>query len=250
MKRIESVNNPQVKLWKKLVQQKKARDKEGQYLVEGIHLVEEAIEAKKAEVIIVTEGVEYPHEWEEENEIIEVTRTIGQQLADTETSQLVFALCKKETRPFYDATGKQFLLLDAVQDPGNVGTLIRTADAAGMDAVVIGKGSADPFSPKVLRAAQGSTFHLPIYQLELDEAFHSLDCLQLPNDATVWTKSANREKEGVPKESFALIVGNEGQGVSPYYMERADHIVYIPMPGKAESLNVGIAAGVIMFHYN
>ncbi len=250
MKRIESINNPQVKLWKKLVQQKKARDKEGLYLVEGIHLVEEAIEAKKAKVIIVTEGVEYPHEWAEENEVIEVTLAIGQQLADTDTSQLVFALCEKETRPFYDATGKQYLLLDAVQDPGNVGTLIRTADAAGMDGVIIGKGSADPFSPKVLRAAQGSTFHLPIHQLELDEAFQTLDCLQVPTYATGWTEKAMSYKDVAPEEAFALIVGNEGQGVSPYYMERADYVVYIPMKGKAESLNVGIAAGVIMFHYN
>lgn len=250
MKRIESVNNPQVKLWKKLVQQKKSRDKEGLYLVEGIHLVEEAMKAKKAEVIIVTEGVEYPHEWAEENEVIEVTLAIGQQLADTDTSQLVFALCKKEERPFYDAKGKRFLLLDAVQDPGNVGTLIRTADAAGMDAVIIGKGSADPFSPKVLRAAQGSTFHLPVYQLELDEAFQALDCMQVPTYATGWTETARPYKEVMPEEAFALIVGNEGQGVSSYYMERADYVVYIPMKGEAESLNVGIAAGVIMFHYN
>ncbi len=248
MKRIESNQNSRIKQWKKLVQQKKERTKTNRYIVEGQHLVEEALKSGQVETVIVAEQVDFSVNVQEV-EVIEVTDSIARELAATETSQMVFACCIKKEQPFYDAKGKRYLLIDAVQDPGNVGTLIRTADAAGVDGVVIGKGSADIYSPKVLRAAQGSTFHVPLYEMELDEAFQTLQCLQIPIYATGWTTQAKPYNEVSKDEGFALIVGNEGNGVAPYYMERADEVIFIPMYGQAESLNVGIAAGIVLFHY-
>lgn len=249
MKRIESTSNALVKQWKKLIQKKKERETTGEFLVEGVHLVEEAIKAGAVIHLIVSEEVDYPESWKEAGVFVEVTNEVARELQETETSQHVFAHCRKEAVDQPIEAGKRYLLIDAVQDPGNVGTMIRTADAAGIDAVIVGKGSADPYNAKTLRSAQGSHFHLPIVSMELEEAIEQFQCASIPVLATGWSKTAKSYRDVALDETFALIVGNEGAGVAPYYMERADEVVYIPMPGRAESLNVGIATGILLFHY-
>ena len=138
------------------------------------------------------------------------------------------------------------MLIDAVQDPGNVGTMIRTADAAGFDAVILGEGTVDLYNDKVIRATQGSIFHLPIIQADL---LLKMDELQKQGVVIC----ASTLEKAVPIESvertekMALIVGNEGQGVNPVLIEKADQLVHIPIYGKAESLNVSVAAGIMLY---
>ncbi len=181
MKHIHSVKNPQIKEWKKLLT-KKERDKTGTFLIEGFHLVEEALKKEGAilELIIQVE-VDIPMKWDVGAiPITSVTEDVIKVLCDTEAPQGVVAICQQEQMDRTKVSGKTFLFIDAVQDPGNVGTMIRTADAAGIDVVVVGKGSVDIYNPKVLRSAQGSHFHLPIITDDLQPWLEKLIQAEIP----------------------------------------------------------------------
>ena len=247
MKEITSSQNNLVKQWRKLIDKKKEREQTGQFIVEGFHLVEEAMKEGLAIQVMMTEDVITPFSLNDVETIL-ITEEIAKLLAETETSQMIFAHCKKKQSSLDEVKGKRFLLIDAVQDPGNVGTMIRTADAAGVDGIILGKGSADAYNSKTLRAAQGSHFHVPIIQMDLQEAVEQLQARRIPVLATGWTEQAINYRE-VETESFAIIVGNEGSGVATHLLEMSDEVIYIPMPGRAESLNVGIATGILLFHF-
>lgn len=247
MKEITSSQNNLVKQWRKLIDKKKEREQTGQFIVEGFHLVEEAMKEGLAIHVMMTEDVVTPFSLNDVETIL-ITEEIAKLLAETETSQMIFAHCKKKQSSLDEVQGKRFLLIDAVQDPGNVGTMIRTADAAGVDGIILGKGSADAYNSKTLRAAQGSHFHVPIIQMDLQEAVEQLQARHVPVLATGWTEQAINYRE-VETKSFAIIVGNEGSGVATHLLEMSDEVIYIPMPGRAESLNVGIATGILLFHF-
>lgn len=251
MKRIESTQNGLVKHWKKLVLSKKDRDKAEEFIVEGFHLVEEALNTNGTVVhLMVTEGIELPANWNTENvQLIEMTKAVAKELIETEQSQGVFAHCKQ---PYYSPEEvkhwKKYLLIDAVQDPGNIGTMIRTADAAGIDAVILGKGSADPYNPKTVRSAQGSHFHIPVIKGDLNEWLAQLKQTGIRIIGT-GLQQASEHYAIEPMQAFALIVGNEGSGVSEDYLRQADEVVKIPLYGKAESLNVAIATGILVYSF-
>lgn len=249
MKRIESTQNAFVKHWKKLVSTRKEREKSGEYIVEGFHLVEEALKNKEQIIqVIVREGVELPHNWSMDNvNIVEVTENVAKEIAETETSQGVFAHCKQVGIAKEDqATWRKLLLIDAVQDPGNIGTMIRTADAAGVDAVILGKGCADCYNPKTLRSAQGSHFHIPIIRGDLMEWIERLKQKSIPIYGTA-LENAIDYREIDNRGAFALIVGNEGSGIQKELLEKTDQNVIIPIFGQAESLNVAVATGILLY---
>src|SRR6476620_7854685 len=210
LKYIESVKNPKVKAWKKLLT-KKERDQSGQYLIEGFHLVEEALKEQIVLEVIINQDIEMPVRFNlDGTEVFYVNEDVMKAICDTETPQGVVAVCEKRMYRMENIKMERLLLLDRVQDPGNLGTLIRTADAAGMDAIILGEGCADPYNPKVIRATQGSLFHLPIVKRNLD-AF--MDEIDIPIYGTA-LENAITFQEVEPSEKFALLVGNEGQGVS------------------------------------
>lgn len=251
MKRIESTQNAQVKAWKKLAQLRKEREKMGEYMIEGFHLVEEALKQKENILhLIVTEGVDLPMLWDiDDVQIVTVTEPVAKELAETEKTQGVFAhLRQAEHTEIEMAAWHKVLLVDAVQDPGNIGTMIRTADAAGIDAVILGKGSADLYNPKTLRSAQGSHFHIPVLRGELHEW---VDRLQDDHIAVYGTAL----EEAIPftdvttDGKFALIMGNEGSGISPQLLAKTDQNVIIPINGQAESLNVAVATGILLYAF-
>ncbi|RID86411.1 RNA methyltransferase [Peribacillus asahii] len=244
LKYIESVKNPKVKAWKKL-STKKERDKSGHYLIEGFHLVEEALKEQIVLEVIVNQDMEMPAQFKiEETEVVYVKEDVMKAICDTETPQGIAAVCEQQTVHFDDIPLGKLLLLDAVQDPGNLGTMIRTADAAGIDAVILGEGCADVYNPKVVRATQGSLFHLPVMKANLSQF---IDQLHMPVYGTALEGGVPFEQ--VEKsETFALLVGNEGQGVSKELLAKTTKNLYIPIYGKSESLNVGIAAGILMYY--
>lgn len=143
--------------------------------------------------------------------------------------------------------GKKFLLMDAVQDPGNVGTIIRTADAAGFDAVILGRGSADLYNPKVIRSTQGSHFHIAVIEADLSEWLFRLHDEEIPVYGAFLDETAASYDQISRKDSFAIMVGNEGNGISKDLEQHIQHKVYIPIYGKSESLNVAVAAGILMY---
>jgi TrmH family RNA methyltransferase len=244
LKYIESVKNPKVKAWKKLLT-KKERDQSGTYLIEGFHLVEEALKEQIVLEVIINQDMErQTHMNLEGIEVVYVKDDVMKVICDTETPQGIAAVCEQKTVSIDDIKLEKILLLDRVQDPGNLGTMIRTADAAGIDAVILGEGCADPYNPKVVRATQGSLFHLPLMKVNLAEFIEKLD---MPVYGTALEGGLPFEQ--VEKaESFALLMGNEGQGVSKDLLEITTKNLYIPIYGKSESLNVAIAAGILLYY--
>ncbi|WP_088808785.1 MULTISPECIES: RNA methyltransferase [Listeria] len=249
MDTIRSTKNERVKNWKKLFTTK-GRQKSGTYMVEGFHLVEEALRQDGlVRELILSEEVYSPLELPEDIETFYVSKEVSHFLSETKTEQGIFAVINMTEADILLLYGKKLLLVDRVQDPGNVGTLIRTADAAGYDAVVLGRGSADLYNPKVIRSAQGSHFHIPVIQAPLLEWIGRLEEEGVPVFGAFLDEQA-KVYDTIPRqETLALIVGNEGSGISNDVAERIHEKVYIPIFGQSESLNVAIAAGILMYHF-
>jgi RNA methyltransferase, TrmH family len=248
VKRIDSVKNPQVKMWKKL-HTKKERDKTGLFLVEGYHLVEEALRTKQmVKELIVSEDADIPSSWNVDNvSIIVVSSEIMKAISDTETPQGIAAVCYQQQAEELPTNVNKVLLIDAVQDPGNLGTMLRTADAAGVELVVVGTGSVDLYNSKVIRATQGAIFHLPIMKGELKNFIPVLKEQGLPIYGTS-LENGRPYMEIQPAGSFALLVGNEGNGVQEQLLAQTNENLYIPIYGKSESLNVAVATGILLYY--
>ncbi len=246
MKYIHSSKNPRVKNWKKL-HMRKMREKTGTFLVEGFHLVEEALKAGYVLELIVAENVDLPPGMDYGDiPVTAVSEEAARTLADTETPQGIFAVCQIPRDQKYP-DGKKYLLIDSVQDPGNLGTLIRTADACGVDAIVAGRGCVDIYNGKVVRSAQGSHFHLPVVSGNLFEWVKFLKEKGIPVFGTA-LENGVEFRSVPPQDAFALIVGNEGSGVNRDLLKETDKNLYIPIIGKSESLNVAVAAGILLYY--
>lgn len=241
---ITSKANSVVKNAKKLHQKKYRKSA---YLIEGWHLFEEAVQAGVTiEKIFALES--YRDQLATFPQTIWVSEEILLDLADTQTPQGIVAVIQKEEVGLPELHQGKFLFLEDVQDPGNVGTIIRTADAAGFTGVIVSDKSADIYSLKTLRSMQGSHFHLPIYQMSSQALLKETKEAAITVLATTLSKVSVDYRELVPIENFVLVMGNEGQGISSLMAESADQLVHISMKGQAESLNVAVAAGILIFH--
>ena len=241
---ITSKANSVVKNAKKLHQKKYRKSA---YLIEGWHLFEEAVQAGVTiEKIFALES--YREQLVAFPQTVWVSEDILLDLADSQTPQGIVAVVQKEEVGQVDFSQGKFLFLEDVQDPGNVGTIIRTADAAGFTGVIVSDKSADIYSLKTLRSMQGSHFHLPIYRMTSQALLKEAKEAAIPMLATTLSKDSVDYRELPPIENFVLVMGNEGQGISPLMAESADQLVHISMKGQAESLNVAVAAGILIFH--
>ena len=269
---ITSATNPRIKAIKKL-EQKRERDREGLFVIEGFHLVEEAIKHHaEIETILYSTSADVAllakietdlmkNQGHQQNldsrnagiDFILITDSILKTLANTPAPQGIIAILKQpkmaiemllddNKRPL-----AHLLLLDNVQDPGNVGTMIRTAEAAGFKGIILGDGSADLFNDKTIRATQGALFQLPIIKVNLEALLPALH--DAGYESWVTTLEEATFYTALPKpQKCALIMGNEGQGVDPKLQKLASTKVKIPMLGQSESLNVGVAAGILIYH--
>lgn len=246
---ISSPKNEKIKELAKL-QTAKGRKKAGLYLLEGEHLVEEAIkEQALIEMIVVSSNRMENYQYLLEQTVVDVlvvSQEVFQKLSMTETTQGILAIVKIENQTETPYSGR-IIVLDAVQDPGNLGTIVRTADAAGFDAVVLGTGTVDLYNDKVLRSMQGSHFHIPVFQADLREYLLALKNQDVEVAVTALHRYSKDYSILKGKSDIAIVVGNEGQGVSSEVIELADVVVTIPMFGKAESLNVAIASALLMY---
>lgn len=243
---ITSKANSVVKNAKKLHQKKYRKSA---YLIEGWHLFEEAVQAGVTiEKIFALES--YRDQLVAFPQTVWVSDEILLDLADTQTPQGIVAVIQKEKIGLPDFRQGKYLFLEDVQDPGNVGTMIRTADAAGFTGVIVSDKSADIYSLKTLRSMQGSHFHLPIYRMPVATFVEEAKKRNLPILATTLSRESKDYRELSPLEDFVLVMGNEGQGISSVMAESADQLVHIGMKGRAESLNVAVAAGILMFYFS
>lgn len=236
---ITSASNNTIKALIKL-KQKKYRDETGYYLVEGEHLVEEAMKAKQVECLISTKDIT------SDLPIIVVSNEVMSKLSFTKSPQSIMAKCKiKKEKKLID--GKRYLILDDLQDPGNIGTLIRTALAFSIDQVILSNNCVDLYNDKLLRSMQGANFHIScIY----DDLKTVISTLKKNNVKLIGSALENGQdiKQIKISEKMAFIVGNEGNGMNKDILEECDYVGYIPI-NTIESLNVAIAGSIMMYHF-
>ncbi|MFC3931863.1 TrmH family RNA methyltransferase [Streptococcus dentapri] len=240
---ITSKANNLIKKTKKLLQKKYRKHS---YLIEGWHLFEEARQNGAVfEHIFVIE--ELAERLSNQEHVTVVTPEVLKELTESPTPQGIVA----EVHHNVFAEPKEFLgpylVLEDIQDPGNLGTIIRTADAAGFRAVFVSDKSADIYNQKTLRSMQGSHFHLPIYRGGVMAFVADLKSAGIQLIVTTLSSQSVDYREIPETKNFALVMGNEGQGVSEEMVEQADILAHISMSGQAESLNVAVAAGIMMF---
>ncbi len=241
---ITSLKNPKITAWKAL-KDRKGRREQGCFLVEGRKMTEEALaSAFPVEALLI--DADRLGEFDLPAHIPAYTMP-GHVLAavcDTKTPQGVAAVVRMADVPLQ---GKRLVALDGVQDPGNVGTIIRTADAAGFDGVLLSTQCADVFSPKVLRATMGSVFRMGV---RVTDDLPGM----LANMAAAGAAVLSSQLDGTPfyqrenvGENFVLVIGSEGNGVTEEVKHVATHRVKLPTRGGAESLNAAVAAGIMMY---
>ena len=246
-KMITSASNKRIKDIQKLKENKNIK-KYGRYLIEGKHLVEEALDAKVVEEIIVSESFEeYNIVDSFEGELIKVTDSVLKSMSDTITSQGIIAVCRTVKKELDINNYSKVLILDKIQDPGNLGTIIRTADAFNFDCIILGKGTTSLYGQKVIRSTQGSNFHIDCFDnidlVELIDEMHEFNIFATSLKADKYIEQLDNITGKV-----AVVFGNEGAGVSEEILSKVNNLLKISMPGRAESLNVSIAAGIVM-HY-
>jgi RNA methyltransferase, TrmH family len=248
---ITSPQNPKLKLIRALQGRPKERREEGAFLAEGVRLVEEALAADwPIRFVLYASGLSERGEALIERmeasgvEVDEVSGDLLQAVSETETSQGILAVLEFNVLPL--PIFPNFILIpDQVRDPGNLGTLIRTAAAAGVQAVLLPPDTADAFAPKVVRAGMGAHFRLPVQSMDWDEIEQF--CKYANLQVFLADMAGGPCWETNLRNPLALVVGGEAEGTSEQARELANWSVSIPMPGKAESLNAGIAGAVLMF---
>lgn len=249
MLEIESKNNNLFKDIKKL-KEKKHRIKSNKYLIEGLRFVEEAIKSK-----ISIDSIIFTEDFKEKNKdfldkincgvnLIQMNQGLLKQLCSTENPQGVVAVINMQNKEL--KSGDLVVLVDKVQDPGNMGTIIRTAHAAGASGIVMTKGTVDIYNDKTLRSTMGSIFYIPVMEDD------SLDFVKsLKEEGYKLIVSSLQGKNNFFEEDLQgkviIAVGNEGNGVSDEVYDISDIKVKIPMPGEAESLNVAVATSIMIY---
>lgn len=247
---LTSLSNERVKEWVKLQKSSKARDAGQRYIIEGAKAVME-MPGELIEEMVLQE--EYAGPLPELAEGVPVYRTSGKvfkALSQETTPQGILAVARMRHASLVDllkAPAPLLVVLDSIQDPGNAGTIIRTADAAGAAGVILTRGSVDAYNPKTVQASMGSQMRVPLIQradlAEVLDAVKKAGILVYAGDL----EAASWHYEEDYARGACFIMGNEGQGLSREALSMADKRIRIPMPGKAESLNVGIAAGILLF---
>ncbi|CAM3255563.1 RNA methyltransferase [Streptococcus dysgalactiae subsp. equisimilis] len=242
---ITSKANQLIKQTKKLLQKK---HRQYSYLIEGWHLFEEAQQSGQGfrHIFVLEELAERVADQEK---VVLVSADVLKELTDSPSPQGIIAEVDMPQLAFPTDYQGKYLILEDVQDPGNLGTIIRTADAAGFDGVFLSEKSADVYNSKTLRSMQGSHFHLPIWRTDIYKICREMQEHNTPVLATTLSKVSVDYKTVPHQESFALVMGNEGQGISAEMTTLADQLVHITMPGQAESLNVAVAAGILIFSF-
>lgn len=254
MEQLSSVNNKLIKELVKL-KHKKYREETGLYLIEGFHLIEEALKAGKNFVNLLgtkealrTAETNYQVTLDHKNVFL-INSAIAHHLSSTKNSQNIFMVLKITQPKNYSFNFGKWVLLDNISDPGNAGTIIRTADAAGFNGAILSPSSVDLYNPKTQRAMQGSQFHINIITTNLVEAINLLQNNSIPVYTSILDKTAKQLQEFKPVAQLGLVIGNEAHGVCDQIAAISDEKLYIPIKGQAESLNAAVAAGIIIYHF-
>lgn len=254
---ISSKDNERVKYTKSLLKSKN-RQKESKFIIEGYRILTLAIECNAdLDYVFINETFEDKQEHknflnilEEKNiKIFKTTNKIFNELIDTENTQGILGVVRfKERKIEHNIKNedKFILILDRIQDPGNMGTIIRTADAAGVDAIITLKGCVDIYNPKVIRSTMGSIFDMNIISCTQEECLRELKSKGF-NIVSSYLNTNNYYHETNYENKVALVIGNEANGVNDELINESDILVKIPIYGNAESLNAAISSAILMY---
>ena len=234
-----SIENEKIKEIKKL-NQKKYRDKSGLFLVEGEHLVLEAYKAGYLKELLIEEDTLFSIDVDTSY----VSHNILSYISELDTPPNMIGICRKKVCS--SDIGSRILALDAIQDPGNLGTIIRSAVAFNIDTIILGKGTVDVYNSKVVRGSQGMLFHMNFMDGSLEEILPNLkqDNYQIMGTKVTHGKSLKTIEK---MKKFVIIMGNEGNGMSEEVSHLCDTFLYIDMNETCESLNVGVATSIILY---
>ena len=255
MQVITSKDNEMIKEIKKL-KEKKYRDQMGEFIIEGIKLVKEAIEEKaKIKKIVVCEDC-INDGTIDQNLMYEIARfdcigvneKVFKSLTDVTSPQGILAVIEKNQNEQISYNEDIIVVLDGIQDPGNLGTILRTVDSINLKQIILSENTADPYNPKVVRSTMGAIFRVNI--IESKNILETLKEIK-KNKFKIMATSLDTEDSiySVDYKKKVIIIGNEANGVSKKVLDLADEKIKIPMLGKTESLNAAVATGIVLYEY-
>ena len=234
---ITSLNNDKVKELVKL-KDKKYRDQNNIFFVEGKDLIDEAYKNRLLNELYLVDGTENPYP---DIPCTYITKEIMKKISDMESISSYFGICHKQKEK---ELGNRLLILDNIQDPGNLGTIIRSAVAFNFDTIVLSTNTVDLYNPKVLRSTKGMLFNINIIVRDLNSFIDTL------NEYTIYgtdVASGIDIKDEILPNKLAIIIGNEGKGISDEIKNKCEKFIYLKMDSKCESLNAGVSASIIMY---
>lgn len=252
---ISSLNNQQVKNLSLLQKKPKAREEQGVFIVEGLKMFEEArdmgllVKAYASESFS-TDILEKSPCFFDDLDYELFTDSVFKGISDTLTPQGILGIVKKPNYKLNDILSDQnacLLLLEDIRDPGNLGTMIRTAEGAGITGIICNSSTVDIFNPKVIRSTMGSIFRMPFYQA--DDFYNTLKLIKM-NHIKIYAAhllGIPYDTEGSFRDKCAFLIGNEANGLTQQASKEADQLIKIPMAGKVESLNAAVAAAILMY---
>lgn len=254
MQLITSKDNPNIKLFRKLTESKKCRRETGMFTLEGIRLISDAAkENAELHSVFITESflkkqgeaLNFPNG----TDLLVISDELGKSISDTSSAQGIFAVCKAIEKPHFSQVvkhGGRYLLLCNLQDPGNLGTIIRTADAVGLDGVFLSE-CCELYNPKVIRSTMGSLFRLNVSEVSFEEIFPIFEQRGVPSYAAVIDRDAVSLTDCDFSEGGVVLIGNEGNGLPENITKACEKKLTIKMNGNINSLNAAMAAGIIMW---
>ena len=240
--RITARKNPLLQQVRKLLSSRKERLETGLFVADGTKLLEEAAKYADLDTVILSDGVDA--QVPEHVRLVRVPEGVMSSISPMQTPQGALFLCRiPESKPFVPQ--KRMLILDGIQDPGNLGTILRTADALQVPVVLL-EGCADPYNHKTVRASMGAVFRTPPIRAEWEQVRQACFQAKIPVGVTALSETA-RDIRKWDLRDMAVVIGSEGQGVRPQILETADARLIIPMDSRCESLNAAVAATIVLW---
>jgi TrmH family RNA methyltransferase len=244
--KLTSLKNPKIHHVRKLMQHKKYREQCSEFVVEGIKLVNELSRQQISYLLVSAKLRDQVSEIRQIALTYLVPRLLLERISDTKNTQGVIAVAKQTAYRLEDISPGVWIIAEGLQDPGNLGTIIRTSEAAGASGLIYTEGTVDPFAPKVVRASAGSVLRLPLVKITDIAALRSA----VPDMQLLAAVARNgRDYREVKREDFCgIVLGTEGQGLAEKTIALADEKITIPLQGKADSLNVAVTAALLLFY--
>lgn len=241
--RITSRKNPQIQMVRKLLSSRKYREETGRFVGDGIKLLKEAAAyCPGLETVFLSDGVEA--DLPETVQVIRVPEDVMESISPMSSPQGALFVCRMPRQPEWKPRGGM-MILDGIQDPGNLGTILRTSDALDVPLVLL-EGCADVFNHKVVRASMGAVFRREVVQTTWEQVLQACKAAQIPIGVTALSDTA-MDIRRAQLHTMAVVIGSEGQGVRPEILEQADQQLIIPMNAHCESFNAAVAATIVMW---